>query len=183
MRLLLSLLIGAAFTAEVFAQGMATLRPGDVFEMRLGGMSAEFAQEFNTQYTIGQEGRVNFPHIGEVQAVGLTPNQLQNSIQNKLIADKIFTRPSVNINVVNTLRTVTVGGGGVRQANKIQWSPDLSLSSAIDQAGGYGDFADKKRVRLIRDGKVQSFDMRKVEKDPSLDPKLLPGDQVTVPGG
>jgi polysaccharide export outer membrane protein len=182
MRLLLSLFIVAACAVEAFAQGMATLRPGDVFEMRLGGMSAEFAQEFNTQYTIGQEGRVNFPHIGELQAVGLTPLQLQKSIQDKLIADKIFTRPSVNINVVQTLRTVTVGGA-VRQPGKQQWSADLTLSSAIDQAGGLTEWGSKKGVRLIRESKVQLHDLRKIEKDPSLDPKLLPADQIVVPGG
>jgi protein involved in polysaccharide export with SLBB domain len=114
--------------------------------------------------------------------VGLTPLQLQTSIQNKLIADKIFTRPSVNINVVQNLRTVTVGGS-VRQPGKQQWSADLSLTSAIDQAGGLSEWGSKKGVRLIREGKVQLYDLRKFEKDPSQDPKLLPGDQVVVPGG
>jgi polysaccharide export outer membrane protein len=171
-----------ALGADLLAQGMATLRPGDVFEMRLGGMSAEFAQEFNTQYTIGQEGRVNFPHIGEVQAVGLTPLQLQTSIQNKLIAEKIFTRPSVNINVVQNLRTVTIGGS-VRQPGRQQWSDDMTLTSAIAQAGDLSEWGDPKRVRLIRNKQVQIYDIRKFTKDPSLDPKLLPGDQVIVPGG
>lgn len=182
MRLLLPLLTLAALTADSLAQGMATLRPGDVFEMRLGGMSAEFAQEFNTQYTVGQEGRVNFPLIGETQAVGLTPLQLQTAIQNKLISEKIFTRPSVNINVVQNLRTVTIGGQ-VRQPGRQQWAADLTLSAAIDGAGGLGEWGSKKGVRLIREGKVQIYDLRKFEKDPSLDPKLLPGDQVVVPGG
>lgn len=175
-------MIIAALAADASAQGMATLRPGDVFEMRLGGMSAEFAQEFNTQYTIGQEGRVNFPHIGEMQAVGLTPLQLQTSIQKKLVADQIFTNPAVNINVVQSLRTVTVGGS-VRQPGRQQWAPDLTLNSAIQGAGGPSEWADEKRVRLIRNNQVQVYDLRKFVKDPSQDPKVLPGDQVIVPGG
>jgi polysaccharide biosynthesis/export protein len=182
MRLLLSFLLLASLTANVSAQAIATLRPGDVFEMRLGGMSAEFAQEFNTQYSVSSEGRVNIPHIGEVQAAGLSSNQLQVAIQNKLIADKIFTRPTVNINPVPTLRTVTVGGQ-VRAPGRQQWSDDMTLGSAISAAGGLGEWADQKRVRLIRDRKVQVFDLRKFAKDPNLDPKVLPGDQVEVPGG
>ncbi len=182
MRLLLSVFILAAFAVASFAQEMATLRPGDVFEMRLGGMSAEFAQEFNTQYTVSQEGRVNFPHIGEVQAVGLTPLQLQTSIQNKLVADQIFTHPSVNINVVQSLRTVTIGGS-VRQPGRQQWAPDLTLNSAIQNAGGPTEWAKEKAVRLIRNNQVQVYDLRRFEKEPAQDPKLLPGDQVIVPGG
>lgn len=182
MRFVLSLFSLAALTAEVSAQALATLRPGDVFQMRLSGMAQEFAQEYNTEYTVGQEGRVSFPHIGELQAVGLTPLQLSTAIQNKMVGDKIFTRPNVNINIVQNLRHVTVGGQ-VRNPGRQQWSEDMTLGTAISAAGGPGEWANMKRVRLIRNRAVQTYDMRKIEKEPGLDPKVLPGDQIEVPGG
>ena len=37
------------------------------FEMRLGGMPAELAQDFNIMYTVSQEGTVNIPLIGKIQ--------------------------------------------------------------------------------------------------------------------
>ena len=64
------------------AQAVATLRTGDVFEMRLSGMPQEYAAEFSLQFTVGQDGTVNVPLIGEVKAAGLTSTQLERTIQN-----------------------------------------------------------------------------------------------------
>lgn len=180
--LLLPFVLLTLLAPRLSAQAIAVLRPGDVFEMRLGGMAAEFAQDFNSQYTFGQDGTVNIPLIGEIRGVGLTPQQLQTAIQNKLVSDKIFTRPSVNISVMQTLRSVTIGGS-VRAPGRQQWSDDMTLTSAVAAAGDLSEWGDAKRVRLIRERKVQVFDLRKIAKDPALDPKLLPGDQVIVPGG
>jgi protein involved in polysaccharide export with SLBB domain len=55
------------------------------------------------------------------------------------------------------------------------------LRTAIENVGGLDDFGNKKGVRLIRDGKIiQVYNLKDLEKDPSKDPKLLPGDQVFV---
>ncbi|MEP6673142.1 MAG: polysaccharide biosynthesis/export family protein [Chthoniobacter sp.] len=159
---------------------IATLRTGDVFEMRLSGMPAEFAADFNLQFTIGQEGTVNVPLIGEVKAVGMTASQLERAIQGKLLADKIFTRPTVLINIAQATRYVSISGG-IRAPQRLSWSSDLTLSSAIGNCGGLSDFGSGKGVRIIREGKVAgAFDLKEISKDPSRDPKLLPGDQVIV---
>ncbi len=34
---------------------------------------------------------------------------------------------------------------------------------------------------MIRDGKIQTFNLKKADKDPNQNPKLLPGDEVEVP--
>jgi protein involved in polysaccharide export with SLBB domain len=52
--------------------------------------------------------------------------------------------------------------------------------SAINAAGGLSEFATPKGIRLIRDGKSEVYDARKLRKDPSLDPKISPGDQIEV---
>jgi polysaccharide export outer membrane protein len=181
MRLLLSLLLLSLVGARLDAQtAMVTLRPGDTFEMRLGAVPLDLAPEFNTSYNVSQEGTVNIPLIGEMRVAGLTPPQLEKSIQNKLIAEKLFTHPSVNINPTPNSRFVTIGGG-VRAPQRMAWSPDLTLMSAIQVAGGLGDWGSYNKIRLIRNGQQQVIDGRKFVKDPSLDPKLMPGDQVIVP--
>jgi polysaccharide export outer membrane protein len=175
---LTALLLSA--TLHVHAQTIATLRTGDLFEMRLSGMPAEFAQEFNLQYTVGQEGSVNVPLIGEMKAVGLTPSQFERSVEAKLVSEKIFTHPTVLINIAQATRYVSVSGG-VRQPQRLVWSQDLTLSSAIGNCAGLSDFGSPKGVRLIREGKIAGvFNLPEIQKDPSKDPKLLPGDQVLV---
>jgi protein involved in polysaccharide export with SLBB domain len=175
--LLLVLLGGAPLGAQT---ALVTLRPGDTFEMRLGAVPVELAQEFNTSYSVSQEGTVNIPLIGQTRVGGLTPPQIEKAIQNKLIADKLFTHPSVNIIPTPNSRFISVGGG-VRAPQRLAWTNDLTLRSAVDLAGGYSDWGSPKGIRLIRNGQQTVYDARKFDKDPTLDPKLLPGDQIIVP--
>src|SRR5262249_52717180 len=64
---------------------------------------------------------------------------------------------------------------------RVPFTEDMTLLTAINAAGGFNDFADQKRVRLLRGTQVTVFDVRKFRKDPSLDVKLQPGDKVEVP--
>lgn len=180
-RLLFLALLLAILTPRLFGQAVATLRPGDIFDMRLSGMPAEYAQEFALQYTVGQDGSINIPLVGEVRAMGLTSTQLERTIQNRLMGEKIFKQPTVVINVAAVQRFVSVNGG-VRQPQRLQWSPDLTITSAIGNAGGLDEFSNGKGIRVIREGRVfGQYDWRDLNRDPARDPKLLPGDQVAVP--
>lgn len=190
------LLLAALFTPGLSAQdvaraipvapaassgAVATLRVGDTFDMRLSGMPQEYASEFNLQYTIGSDGTVNVPMIGEVKAAGMTSNQLERTIQSRLVMEKVFTKPTVIINVPNIARYVSISGG-VRQPQRVPWTPDLTLMSGIGAAQGFADFGRQKGIRIIRGGGVAgTYNFKDLLKDPSLDPKLLPGDQVLIP--
>ncbi|MEM7390967.1 MAG: hypothetical protein AAF492_01365, partial [Verrucomicrobiota bacterium] len=44
-----------------------------------------------------------------------------------------------------------------------------TISQAIAVAGGYTDYANKKKIQLIRDNKVKTINMELVEKDPKQD--------------
>lgn len=161
------------------AQGSsAVFRPGDTFELRLSGMPQEYAIPFALSFTIGGDGFVNIPLGGQVRAAGLTQSQLERAIENRLIEQKMFRWPVATINVATQARFVTVGGN-VRAPNRAFWSSDMTLLSAISAAGGPGDFAGDK-VNLIRSGKVTTYSMKRLKRDPSNDPALLPGDQVDL---
>ncbi len=69
----------------------------------------------------------------------------------------------------------------MRQGTAIEWSPDLTLSSAINRAGGFSEYGNQKKIKVTRDGKSQVFNLKRVDKDPNQNPKLLPGDEVEVP--
>lgn len=170
----------AALALLQSALAQATLRSGDMLEIRLSGVPPEEISGFTAQYTIDQAGMLNLPYINTVRAEGLAPNQLQTAIQNKLMADEIYTHPTVTVQPVSGQRFVNVGGS-VRGPGRIPYTSDLTLMSTINAAGGFNDFADQKRVRLVHDNKVQVIDTRKIRKDPSLDPRVYPGDQVEVP--
>jgi polysaccharide export outer membrane protein len=172
--------VAQSFTSSAPTGNVALLRTGDIFEMNMSGMPADLAADFKLQYTVGAEGTVNVPLIGEMRAAGLTPTQFERNVENKLVGEKIFTHPTVLINVAQATRYVSVSGG-VRQPQRLSWSSDLTLSSAIGNCAGLSDFGSPKGIRIIREGKIFGvFNLTELQKDPSKDPKLFPGDQVLV---
>jgi hypothetical protein len=138
------------------------LRPNDVFELRLSGMPADDASQFS----------------GRIQAAGRTAGDIERTIEKALVEKKIFRWPQATLTVALQTRFVTIGGN-VRAPNRPPWSADLTVLSAIMAAGGPSDFGGDK-IHLIRGGKVNVYSYKKLRRDPSQDPKLLPGDTVEL---
>jgi protein involved in polysaccharide export with SLBB domain len=164
-------------TVSALAEGVV-FRPGDVLEMRVTGVPAEDAAEFAQTYAINEAGNIPVPLVGDVKAAGRTVGALQAVVRAQLIAGKIFTNPTIAIVVPAQQRLVTVGGG-VKNPQRLGWTHDLTLTAAINAAGGFDDFSGRK-VRLIRAGKAEVFDARKLAAQPAADPQLRPGDQIVV---
>jgi len=154
------------------------LRNGDSVSIRIANVPAEDIQQFDADYTVDENGMINLPYIGLIKAGGLPPSQVQTVIQNQLIAAGIYTQPTVSVAPPPGARNITVGGQ-VRGPGRVLYSSDLTLMTAIAAAGGPSDFAGD-RIRLVRGGKVQFFSRKRLEKDPSKDPPVEPGDQIEI---
>ena len=171
-------LLSAALAPAVFAG--AVLRAGDPVEMRISGVPADEQTQVNNVYTVDSNGMVNMPYINKVRAEGLTPAQLASAIENGYKSAGIFTNPTITIVMQPQARFVNVGGA-VRAPARVPFTEDMTLLAAISAAGGFNDFADQKRVRLLRGNEAKVYDVRQFRKDPGLDPKLQPGDKIEVP--
>ncbi|MEY2484619.1 MAG: polysaccharide biosynthesis/export protein VpsN [Verrucomicrobiota bacterium] len=168
------------FGAIAVAFGQATLRVGDPIELKIGGVPQDEQVQVNNTYTVDSTGAVNLPYINKVKAEGLTPSQLARVIEENYRSGKIYTNPNVTILMQPAARFVNVGGA-VRTPSRVPFTEDMTLLTAINAAGGFNDFADQKRVRLLRGNEAKIFDIRQFRKDPSKDVKLQPGDRVEVP--
>jgi protein involved in polysaccharide export with SLBB domain len=175
-----SLVLLFLFALSGVAFGQATLRVGDPIELKIGGVPNEEQLQVNNTYTVDSDGAINIPYINKIQAQGLTPAQLSRAIEESYRAGKIFTNPNITILMQPSARFVNVGGS-VRTPSRVPFTEDMTLLAAINAAGGFNDFADQKRVRLLRGNQVKVFDVRQSRRDPSLDVKLQPGDRVEVP--
>lgn len=158
----------------------ALLRSGDIIELRIGGVPPEEVQQVSGPYTIDGDGYVNLPHIGKVRADQTTQSDLQRSIESAYKSQQIYTNPSITLTIPNTARFVNTGGE-VKAPQRVPFTADLTLLGAISASGGFTDFADQKKVRLLRDGKVTIVNVRDVRKDPEKDIRLKPGDRIEVP--
>ena len=170
--------VAAAATPAAGQAGAVALRDGDTVDVRIANVPIEDMQQFDGTYTVDETGMVNLPYIGTVKAGGVPPSQLQVTIQNLLIKAGIYTDPTVTVTPPAGMRYISVGGA-VRAPGRVQYSSDLTLMTTINAAGGASDFAGDK-IRLTRGGKVEFFSRKKLEKNPALDPRIEPGDQIEI---
>jgi polysaccharide export outer membrane protein len=157
-----------------------TFRVGDTMELRIGGVPSEETQLITGTYTVDGEGFINLPHVGKVRAAGLSQAELQRGVEAAYRGGEIYTNPSITITVPNVARFVNVSGD-VRQPRRVEYTTDLTVLGAISAAGGFTDYADQRKVRLLRGKEVRMIDVKAVRANPALDIALLPGDQIEVP--
>ena len=72
--------------------------------------------------------------------------------------------------------------GEVKRPGRIVWTNGLTLTNAVQMAGGFTDFADKSRLEVRHvDGAVEVYSFMQAEAEPTNNPALKSGDQVAVP--
>jgi polysaccharide export outer membrane protein len=174
------LLIAMLFGSAALAFGQSTLRVGDPIELKIGGVPQDEQLQVNNTYVIDSSGSISLPYINKVKAAGLAPGALAREVESAYRANKIYTNPNVTIIMQPQARFVNVGGA-VRQPSRVPFTEDMTVLAAINAAGGFNDFADQKRVRLLRGNDVKVLDVRQFRKDPAKDIALQPGDRVEVP--
>ena len=54
----------------------------------------------------------------------------------------------------------------------------MTLLQAIATAGGFTEYANPKKVRILRDGKSAEHNVKEIEKDPDKDVPVLAGDYI-----
>jgi protein involved in polysaccharide export with SLBB domain len=127
---------------------------------------------------IPEDGRITLPYSITVYAIGKTVSQLQDEIRNQYVP-KLFVRLTVNIKTEDRFYYV---GGEVRAPARQMYNGDLTVLRAIDSVGGFTDFAQRKKIELRRaNGEVHNINWEKARKNPKLDLKVYPNDQITVP--
>jgi polysaccharide export outer membrane protein len=156
------------------AAGAALLRRGDSLNIALQGVPDPSANAVQ----IDNKGEISLPFIGSITAAGTSTAELAQRIRETYIARKIYT--SVDVSVSVTERYVYVGGE-VQRPGRIVWTPDLTVAKAIQAAGGFTLYAKENAVNLTRDESRYSIDVNLAQKNPSQDPRLVPGDSLNIP--
>jgi polysaccharide export outer membrane protein len=156
------------------ATSTAQLRPGDSLTIALQGVP----DASSNTVQIDEQGLISLPFIGTMTAAGLSTADLSQRIRETYVAKKIYT--SVDVSVSVTERYVYVGGE-VQRPGRIIWTPDLTVATAIQAAGGFTLYAKETAVTLVRDKAAYSIDVKLAQRTPAQDPRLMPGDSLQVP--
>jgi polysaccharide export outer membrane protein len=129
------------------------------------------------------DGKLFYPYAGELQAAGLTAQELRIEITKRL-SDKILNDPQVDVRVseYNSLKAVV--SGEVKNPGYAFFSEaPMTIPMAIAEVGGFNQYADPAGMQLRRGDKVYKINyLEAFEKKLPLDKMLLrPDDQLYVP--
>ena len=139
---------------------------------------------------VRSDGRISLPLVGEMQASGRTPAQLEQDLTAALRG--YITDPQVTV-IVQEIRSRKFNIlGQVTKPGSYPLTADTTILDAIALAGGFRDFAKKKGVYVIRQGadgrearipfNYENFIKAKNKgKNTAQNIRLIPHDTIVVP--
>lgn len=162
---------------------------GDVLPYRIGAYDVLEIGAFGIDglerrdVRVDGTGRVSFPIVGTIDALGLTPAELESRVTDRLRANYVRD-PRVSVNLKEQVsQTITVSGQ-VREPGIFPVVGKMTLIRAVARAKGLDDFAKTNEVLVFRQVNGQRmvgiYDIRGIERGNYDDPAIFPNDVIMV---
>ncbi|WP_371372127.1 polysaccharide biosynthesis/export family protein [Sporomusa aerivorans] len=143
-RLVLAVLLSIIFGIFPVSAQNYQLAPGDVLEISVWGYEDLQIKEI----PVRPDGKIAFPLVGEVQAGGLSPTELSQTITDSL--SNYVKNPIVTVNIFKYRTTRVYVLGEVAKPGMYELEKQHNLLDAVGIAGSYTKYAAKKKVYVIR---------------------------------
>ncbi len=170
--------------------------PDDKYKLRVGDrVSLQILEDRDLpkSLVLADSGELDVPYVGRVAASDKTCKQLAEELKH-LLEKEYYYRATVVIalDVANKFLGRIYVWGQVKNQGPIDISvnENLTAGKAILRAGGFGDFANKKKVKVVRasgadSSSKQNFELNMVEiledGKTEKDIVLRPDDFIIVP--
>lgn len=153
--------------------------PSDLLEI-----SVFQVPELSRTVRVNARGGLTLPLVGEIQAGGLTGQQLEALLAQKL-QEKYLQDPQVSVFIKEFVSQRVTVGGNVNKAGVFPISGKTTLMQAIAMAGGLDRLANENDIKVIRENKdgtreVLAYDLAPIRKGEMEDPPLHTSDVVMV---
>lgn len=126
--------------------------------------------EISREYVISPTGMISVPLIGEVEARGLTVEQLRGEIQRRLAAGFV-NNPTISLMITGYRNFYILGEVG--RPGEYAYTVGLTVTQAVAEAAGFTYRAAKRYVYIRHEGETEE---KKVQLSPDM--KVLPGDTI-----
>ncbi len=142
-------------------------------------------KDMTTDVAVRPDGRISLPLLNDVQAAGLTPAQLRDRLME--VSKKYIEDPSITIVVKQINSRKVFITGEVNKPGPYPLVGPTTVLQLISIAGGLRDYADSKKILIVRNenGRPMSylFNYKDVVSRKNLrqNIELKPGDTVIVP--
>ena len=134
---------------------------------------------------VRMDGMISIPLVDDVKAAGMTPLQLKNLLLTKL--KEFVDTPDVTVIVTEANSYRVYVQGEVKTPGVFKLRTETSLVQLIVMAGGFTDWADKKKITIIRkeggkESRIRANYKKIIEGDEGAkDIILKSGDIVIIP--
>ncbi len=132
---------------------------------------------------VRMDGNISLPLIDEVRASGLTPLQLKELLIEKL--KKFIDEPNVSVIVMEANSHKVYVSGQVRAPGVYRLRSEISILQIIPMAGGFTEWANQKKILIIRKEGGQerriNVNYKKILEGKEENFVLKAGDTIIVP--
>jgi polysaccharide export outer membrane protein len=137
--------------------------------------------DFSGSYVVRPDGRISLPLIGEIQAAGLTPDRLGAQLTQAL-ADYI-NKPDVTVTISQVNSKKYYITGQVFRSGEFPLITPTRIFDALNNGGGFRDFANKKKIIIVRGAQRLKFNYEDIIKGKNLEQNIFleNGDTIVVP--
>ncbi len=142
-------------------------------------------EAFTRTVPVRMDGKISLPLIDDVQAAGFTARQLKEVLTSKL--KEFVENPNVSVTVVEANSYKVFVSGQVRTPGVYRLRSETTLLQIIPMAGGFTDWANQKKILIIRREAGQEKRMTVNYKNlmsgkgPDSNIVLKAGDTIIVP--
>lgn len=157
-----------------------TIGADDLLSIRFWGDT-----QLSADVVVRPDGKISVPLINDIQAAGLTPEQLGTSLEKAAL--KFIMEPDATV-IVREVRSrkVFVLGQGVAKQGVVILNSDMTVLQALAAAGGLLEYANRNDITILRNenGREKRFKFKFDEvtqgKNIQQNIQLQPNDTILV---
>lgn len=141
-------------------------------------------KDWSADVVVRPDGKISLPVLNDVQAAGLTPEQLSTAVEQAAGKYIVGADATVIVKEIHSRKVFVVGEVG--KPGSFPLSGDMTVLQALAEAGGLLEHAKKGDIVIVRpvNGREQrfKFDYNDVLKGKKVEQniRLQPGDTILV---
>src|ERR1700733_8637765 len=137
--------------------------------------------DFTLPVAVRPDGKITMPLIGELRAAGQSPLQLTASL--KQLLTQYLNNPDVSVFVTEVRSKKFYIDGEMNRPGSFALVTPTSVLEALSRGGGFREFANTKKIRVLRSGEILRFNYKEVTNGKRLEQNIAVenGDHIIVP--
>lgn len=136
--------------------------------------------DFTGPHIVRSDGKISLPLFGEIDAANKTPDVLSKDIAKALT--EYVNKPDVSVSIQQVNSKKFFVNGEVLKPGPFPLVGKITVLEALSMAGGFREFANRKKITILRKGQIFKFNWMEVSQGKKMEQNIgvENGDQIFV---